>query len=266
MSDVFGLEGKVALVVGGGLGMGEATCLTLARAGCHVALIDSVPERAERVAEAVRSCGRKALPICLNVLEEASAADAVAAVERELGRLSIMATIVGMANYQRSEEMTAEHWDQDHNRNLRYFAFYAAAAARAMMASGEGGSITAVASVSGMQSAPYHAAYGAAKAGLISYVRSLSVEWALKNIRVNSVSPGVIATPRIDSEPMREMVAQSAIPFRRLGAPQDIANAILFLASDLASFVTGQNLAVDGGFTAQYTLGPPLGYRDEAGE
>lgn len=262
MSDLLGLEGKVALVVGGGEGMGRATCLNLAKAGCDIAVIDNVPGQAERIAESVRALGRKALPLCVNVLEEDSASDSVARVEYELGPLSTLVTIVGGAHFIRFEDMTAEMWDQDQVRNLRYFALYAQAAGRAMMASGQAGSITAVASVAGIQSAPFYAAYGAAKAGLINLVRSLSVEWALKNIRVNAVSPGVIRTPRIESQEMKDMVAQSLIPYRRLGEPQDIADAVLFLSSKLAGYVTGHNLPVDGGFTAQFTLGPPLGFRD----
>jgi NAD(P)-dependent dehydrogenase (short-subunit alcohol dehydrogenase family) len=239
MIDLLGLEGKVAMVVGGGLGMGHSTSLSLAKAGCDVAVIDVDRERAEFVA----------------------AAGAVATVESEFGRVDRLATIVGQAAWTTVLDVTEETWDLDHRRNLRYFFFVAQAAARAMIRGGNGGAIAAVASVSGIQSAPNHAPYGAAKAGLINLVRTMGVELAPHGIRVNANAPGTIKTPRTsqsaDHAAFVEKVRNSLIPFRRLGETQDIANGLLFMLSDLASFVTGQTLAVDGGFTAQFLLGAP---------
>jgi NAD(P)-dependent dehydrogenase (short-subunit alcohol dehydrogenase family) len=112
-----------------------------------------------------------------------------------------------------------------------------------------------------MQSAPSHAAYGAAKAGLINLVRSMAVELAKHNVRVNAVAPGAIRTPRTEktADPAKTAayIKNSLIPFERQGETQDIADAILFLSSGLASFVTGVTLPVDGGFTAQFLLGDP---------
>lgn len=261
MKDFFGLEGKAALVIGGGLGMGESTSLTLAEAGCDVAVADIDRARAEGVADKVRALGRRATVVVADVLDPATAQGSIEQVERDLGRIDVLATIVGQAEWSKVLDVTPETWDLDHRRNLRYFFFYAQAAARAMVAAGHGGAITAVASVSGIQSAPNHAAYGAAKAGLINLVRTMGVELAEKGIRVNAVAPGTIQTPRLaqnrDSGAWEQKIRDSLIPFRRLGTTQEIANAILFLSSDLASFVTGQTLAVDGGFTAQFLLGNP---------
>lgn len=261
MKDFFGLTGKVALVIGGGLGMGESTSLTLAEAGCDIAVADIDRPRAEAVAERVRGLGRRATVVIADVLDDAGAESAIAQVERDLGRIDVLATIVGQAEWSKVLDVTPEIWDRDHRRNLRYFFFYAQAAARAMVRAGHGGAITAVASVSGIQSAPNHAAYGAAKAGLINLVRTMGVELAEKGIRVNAVAPGTIQTPRIaqnhNAGDWEQKIRDSLIPFRRLGTTQEIADAILFLSSDLASFVTGQTLAVDGGFTAQFLLGNP---------
>lgn len=257
MTDFLKLTGKTALVIGGGLGMGEATAMTLAQAGCNVALVDCEADRAERVAAQIRALGREALPLVMNALDADSAARCVAAVNDTLGVPDILVTIVGQAAFTPATEISPELWDFDHARNLRYVFFHAQAVAKAMIAAGQGGSIVAVASVSGVQSAPRHAAYGAAKAGLINLVKSLGVEWAGHGIRVNAVSPGAIGTPRLSGPEYEARVARSLIPCRRLGTPQEIANAILFLASDLATFVTGHNLAVDGGFTAQFLLGMP---------
>jgi NAD(P)-dependent dehydrogenase (short-subunit alcohol dehydrogenase family) len=261
MIDLLGLEGKVAMVVGGGLGMGHSTSLSLAKAGCDVAVIDVDRERAEFVAAEVRETGRRGLAIVADALDPAAAAGAVATVESEFGRVDRLATIVGQAAWTTVLDVTEETWDLDHRRNLRYFFFVAQAAARAMIRGGNGGAIAAVASVSGIQSAPNHAPYGAAKAGLINLVRTMGVELAPHGIRVNAIAPGTIKTPRTsqsaDHAAFVEKVRNSLIPFRRLGETQDIANGLLFMLSDLASFVTGQTLAVDGGFTAQFLLGAP---------
>lgn len=255
----FGLKDKIALVVGGGQGMGEATALRLAEAGCDVALVDIDLARAERVAEAIRATGRRSIAIAADVLDETTAPETVRRVEEELGPLEVMATIVGQAAIASVLEITPEIWDRDHSRNLRYFLFYAQAAAKAMVRSGRGGAITAVGSVTGMQSAPSHAAYGAAKAGMINLVRSMAVELAPHDIRVNVVAPGTIRTPRIEAGPdfaaWDALIQGSLIPARRLGETKDVADAILFLSSDMARYVTGATLAVDGGFTAQWILG-----------
>jgi NAD(P)-dependent dehydrogenase (short-subunit alcohol dehydrogenase family) len=266
MTDFFGLTDKVALVVGGGRGMGESTALRLAEAGCHVAVADIAAERAEAVAERVRSLGRRAAAVVADAMDEATAGPSIAQVERELGGLDVMASIIGQAEWSSVLDMTPQTWDLDHRRNLRCFFFYAQAAARSMVRRRCRGAITAVASVSGIQSAPTHAAYGAAKAGVMNLVRTMAVELAEHDIRVNAVAPGHIDTPRIlDGKSEAELAARrgqirgTLVPFRRAGQTTDIANAILFLSSDLAGYVTGQTLGVDGGWTAQFLVGPPRG-------
>jgi NAD(P)-dependent dehydrogenase (short-subunit alcohol dehydrogenase family) len=129
------------------------------------------------------------------------------------------------------------------------------------MAATGGGSMVFVASVSGLQSAPMHSAYGVAKAGLMSLVRSAAVELGPRNIRVNAVAPGVVWTPRVSGylgEEGRQKNAENA-PLRRVALPADIASAILFLTSDLSSYVTGQTLVVDGGVTAKFGWPMPEG-------
>jgi NAD(P)-dependent dehydrogenase (short-subunit alcohol dehydrogenase family) len=259
MTDFFGLTGKVALVIGGGMGIGETTSLRLADAGCDVAVVDIDLARAERVADEIRKLGRNATAIAADVLDEATAPDVVAQTEAALGRLDILITIVGQATIAPALEITPELWDLEHRRNLRYFFFYAQAAAKAMVRSGRGGVITALGSITGMECAPSHSAYGAAKAGMISLVKSLSVELAPYDIRVNVVAPGVIKTPRIaegpDFQAWEDRIRNSLVPARRLGETKEVADAILYVSSDLATYVTGATIAVDGGFTAQWALG-----------
>ena len=268
MTDFFGLTDKVALVIGGGQGIGEATAMRLAEAGCHVAVVDIDQGRADKVAEQIRGLGRRAAAVAADVLDESTAPTTVAKAEEELGPLNIMATIVGQAYVASVLDITPEMWDLEHRRNLRYFFFYAQAAAKAMIRSGKAGAITAVGSVTGMECAPSHAAYGAAKAGLINLIRSMAVELAPDNIRINVVAPGTIKTPRIeqgkDFQAWDTLIRNSLIPAKRLGETKEIADAIVYLSSDMASYVTGATLAVDGGFTAQWILG--VGARQKTAE
>jgi NAD(P)-dependent dehydrogenase (short-subunit alcohol dehydrogenase family) len=138
---------------------------------------------------------------------------------------------------------------------LRHFFNLARVAGKHMAGNGSG-AIVAIASVSGLRSAPLHGPYGAAKAGLMSLVRTLAVELGRDGVRVNAVAPGAVLTPRVEAMMSEERRAESAasIPLGRLATPDDIARAVAFLSSDLAAYVTGQTLAVDGGATAQFPL------------
>ena len=252
------LEGKSVLIVGGGQGVGESTAKLLARVGCRIAVVDVVQERADRVAAAVANLGQPSASIVGNVLEDGQAKDVVERAERELGGLDALVTTIGQASFNSILDMTPEQWDHDHRKNLRYFFFTAQSVARSLVARGKPGSMVCISSVGGMQSTPNHASYGAAKAGLINLVRTMAVEWAPHNIRVNAIAPGSIATPRIPATPERvERTQKGLIPTKRLGTTDEIGKAALFLLSDLASYVTGHTLLVDGGWMAAYLLGIP---------
>ena len=249
--DLFGLEGKKALVIGGGQGMGESRARLLAQAGCDVAIVDVEADRAERVAAVVRGLGRKGAAIVANVLEDAGAEDAVAEAERVLGGLDVMVSIVGQALFTPLVDMSPEDWDSDQRRNLRYFFVAGRLVARSMIARGVPGSMVCIASTDGLQAAPFHASYGAAKAGLVQLVKSMAVEWAVHGIRVNSVAPGSISTPRLpDTEGHRQAMKDSLVPMERSGTTDDIGKAVLFLASDMSAYTTGHTLMVDGGWMA----------------
>ncbi len=209
--DVFGLRGKSALVVGGGQGMGESTSRMLAAMGCNVAVLDYERARADAV---VASLGNtvEAIALDADVLDDAAAQAAVARAHEAFGGVSILVTIVGQAAYVPLTEMTFEQWDHDQRRNLRYVFVMAQTFARVCMQSGAPGAIVVVASVSGLQSAPKHAAYGAAKAGLVNLVKSMAVEWAPHAIRVNAVAPGSIVTPRRPDSPERQAEIAGSFP------------------------------------------------------
>jgi len=254
----FGLDGKRILVLGGGQGMGESTSMLLAAAGARVAVADLEVERAERVATAVDG-----VPIVVDVTDDEALVGAIARAETELGPLDGLVTIIGMAAWARLVDMTTETWDLDHRRNLRYFFLAAREVARSLIARGAPGSIVCVASIDGIRSAAGHASYGAAKAGLVNLVKTMTAEWSGHGIRVNAIAPGAMITPRIPERSAEEEAEMmSTVPMHRRGTTDDIGKAALFFLSDLSTYVSGQTLAVDGGFTAvgpiDYTANLPL--------
>lgn len=253
-----GLDGKRILVLGGGQGMGESTSTLLAAAGAQVAVADLEAERAERVATAVGG-----VPIVVDVTDDDALVAAIARTETELGPLDGLVTIIGMAAWARLVDMTTDVWDLDHRRNLRYFFLAAREVARSLIARGAPGSIVCVASIDGIRSAAGHASYGAAKAGLVNLVKTMTAEWSSHGIRINAVAPGAMITPRIPERSVdEEAEMMSTVPMHRRGTTDDIARAALFFLSDLSTYVSGQTLAVDGGFTAvgpiDYTANLPL--------
>jgi NAD(P)-dependent dehydrogenase (short-subunit alcohol dehydrogenase family) len=256
-ASLFGLDGKKALIVGGGRGMGEASAKMLAQAGCDVAVLDNEAERASLVADAVVAFGRKGVPIVADILDEASVRKAVADAEQALDGLDILVTIVGQALFKPLLDISLDEWDHDQSRNLRYFFVTARAVASSMVARDTPGSMICVGSVDGMVGAPGHGAYGAAKAGLMHLVKTMAAEWGRNGIRVNAVAPGSITTPRLpETEQSRLLMEQSVIPLGRPGTTREVGGAVLFLASDLSSYVTGHTLMVDGGWMAANLFDP----------
>lgn len=254
---LLGLEGKRALIVGGGRGMGESSALFLATAGCDVAVLDNEESRAEQVAQAVRERGRKGVAIVADIFDEADVARAVRETEEALGGLDVLVTIVGQALFKPLVETSLEEWDFDQTRNLRYFFVTARAVAASMLKRGTGGSIIGVGSIDGLVGAPGHGAYGAAKAGLLHLVKSMAAEWGRDGIRVNAIAPGSITTPRLpETDQSRTWMEESVLPIGRAGTTDEIAGAVLFLASNLSGYVTGHTVAVDGGWLAANIFDP----------
>lgn len=260
MKDFFGLAGKIAMVVGGGQGIGESGARHLAEAGCDVAVVDLDPLRAEAVAEIVRSLGRRAASIPADILDDAQVAALCDRTEAALGGLDILVCVVGASKFGGILELSADEWDRDHARNLRYFFLCTQAAARSFIRRKVDGRIVGIATGGAFGSMPFRSPYGAAKAGLIHFVKSMAVELGEYGIRVNAVAPGPTVTPRV-----ADRMATSAwtseigkIPLQRLGNVDDIGKAVLFMASDMAAHVTGATLPVDGGSTIapNYDLGP----------
>jgi 2-deoxy-D-gluconate 3-dehydrogenase len=249
--ELLGLSGKKALVLGGGQGMGEGIALLFARVGVDVAVVDRELERAESVAVRARAYGRTAIALRADVLDDGALVEVMAQAEVALGGLDILITIVGLATFKAALDLTMDDWDQDQRRNLRYVFLAAQTFAASVRKRGGRGAITSLSSMSGVRSAAGHAGYGAAKYALVNLVRTLAVEWAPYGIRVNAVTPGSIATPSFpDTAETREIMRHSLVPMRRSGSIDEICRSMLFLSSDMAAYVTGHNLLVDGGWGA----------------
>jgi NAD(P)-dependent dehydrogenase (short-subunit alcohol dehydrogenase family) len=256
MEDVFKLEGKKAVIVGGGLGIGRASAELLAGAGAAVAIVDVERERADGVAEAIAGGGVTAVGLTADVLDREGGPAAIDDAADRLGGLDVLVTVVGRSTYAPLIDMTDEHFDLDLSRNMGYVRRVCRAFARRVVREGHGGAIVIIASVAGLFGAPGNAGYGAAKAALISLGRSMALEWAQYGIRVNCIAPGSIATDHWVTSRGEGAQAEAAeraagVPMKRMGDQEEIAKAVLFLASDMASYVTGETLVVDGGRTVR---------------
>ncbi|MEZ5737168.1 MAG: SDR family NAD(P)-dependent oxidoreductase [Novosphingobium sp.] len=253
-TDMLGLTDKVAIVWGGGFGMGERTSLRLAEAGAHVAVVDIVPERADKIAGEIVAGGGKAVALEADVTDEPSVLAALDAAEDALGPVDVMATVIGLGVWGQLLDFTMEQWEEAHRINLTSFYLPARAVARSLIRNGKPGAIACVSSVSGLTSAPNHGGYGAAKAGMINLIRTMANEWGQHGIRVNAAMPGSCATPRLDFGEAGLAKMKQLLPLGRPATPDEIAKALVFLVSDLASYVTGHNLCVDGGWTSTFLM------------
>jgi 3-oxoacyl-[acyl-carrier protein] reductase len=251
-----GLRRKRVLLAGTGPGIGRACALAFAEAGARVACVDIEQERADEVAEALRAAGAEALALRADVRRRDSISVAVDAMVRAFDGIDVCVDIIGEARWGRVLELTDADWDDSFDLVLRHLFYLAQAVGKQMVAQATGGAIVSISSVSGIASAPLHAAYGAAKAGLMALTRTLAVELAAARVRVNAVAPGAVLTPRVIERltPERRGESARAIPMGRLAEPDEIAKVVVFLASDLASYITGQTVIVDGGATAQFPL------------
>ena len=246
-----GLRGSTAIVLGAGPGIGATTVQALASAGCVVLAADLNDEAARSTAS---TSDGEVHPVHVDVTDRASVQTLFAEAEASFGRPSAVVNVIGISRAKGLADTTDEDWHTMLELNLRQQFVVAQEALRVLA---RPGSYTAVASINGTVSSPRNAAYGAAKAGLVSLVRSAALEFAEDGVRVNAVAPGIVETPRLkgffDSTGMREEFAV-AVPMKRVARPADIAGAIVFLVSPLAAYITGQVISVDGGASIKYPL------------
>jgi len=250
------LDGQVHMVLGAGQGIGYQTSHALSAFGATVVCIDRDGERAEQVAAEVGG-----VPLVGEITDRESMATMFGHVEKEYGRLDGVADIVGLARYKPLIELTDEDWDFHVDIVLRHAYLALEQAAKLWQRTNSGGSIAFVASVAGIQSSPNLAAYGAMKAALMSLVRTAAVELGPQGIRVNSVAPGTVRTPRAQANPKwtQELLDANIrkTPTRRLSYPADIASALLFLLSPLSAQITGESLVIDGGNMILFNVDTP---------
>lgn len=242
------LTGKTAIVTGGSRGIGRAVALALAEAGASVAIIYAGNTKAaEETKQAVEEKGVQAMAIQCDVSDEKAVADMVKAVKKEWGRIDILVNNAGITRDGLLMIMKEEDWQAVLNTNLNG-AFHCTKAVSRLMMKQRSGSIINITSVVGETGNAGQANYAAAKAGLIGFTKSVAKELASRNIRCNAVAPGCITTDMtavLGEEAVDAMV--KTIPMGRVAQPEEVAKAVLFLASDDASYITGQTLNVDGG-------------------
>lgn len=249
----FRLDGRVALVTGASRGLGQAMAIALAQAGADVALSSS-SEAGETVA-AVRAAGRRVIDLPLD-LGAASVSDLAALVDRvvgELGRLDILVNNAGIIRRTPAIDFSEADWDDVIAINERAVFFLAQAAARRMIPAG-GGSIINTASLLSYQGGINVPSYTAAKSAVAGLTRALANEWARQGVRVNGIVPGYFATDntaQLRDDPDRSAAILDRIPAGRWGTPDDLAGAVVFLASPASAYVNGHLLAVDGGWLAR---------------
>ena len=257
LQDFFGLAGKVAIVTGGGSGIGKASAIALAGAGAEVVVADIDAGAAEQVASQIRAEGFKAAAVAADIGDEAAIVALFQTVQASHGRLDILVNCAADYSKRNFLETSGESWDRLHRVTLRGTFLCMREGVKAMIAAGNGGRVVNVSSIASLHPSVYdNGCYGAAKAGVNALTRAAALEFAEHGINVNAILPGPVFTegPQklMAAGKMEDVKGPAASPARyimkRLGKPEEIAAAILFLSSPGASYVTGQSWAVDGGF------------------
>ena len=255
------LEGKVAIITGAGTGMGESHARRFAKEGAAVVLAEIDLPSAERVADEIKAEGGKALAIKVDISNKADVEEMVKKALDAFGKIDILVNNAAVFKGAPAVELSEADWDFVLDVNLKG-QFLCAQAVGRHMVEGKQGKIVNIASVSGHRGGPVTgAAYCASKGGVLSLTRQLAIEWAPYNINVNSVSPGTTTTPMLmnffKAAGMSIEDHNRWIPLSKPNSPEDMSNAVLFLASSESDTITGQDILVDGGITTLYW---PKGY------
>jgi len=257
------LQGKRVLIVGGvGDGIGGAVTRAVANSGAAGVVVTSRSlERAEAAATEIRSASTNAFGIAGDVLNGEDIKRVVDETVKKLGGVDALITVVGGSSafvpWQPLDETSDEDWDLIFDINIRYVSRYVRAVLKVFLAQGTGGTITSVGSNLGVFGAPMAAAYGAAKASLMSLAKSVAAEYGRRGIRMNIINSGTVVT-----EAIRDTISDPAtffqqVPMGRPGTPEEIAQAVVFCSSPRSAYMTGQSINVDGGVTSRYPLALP---------
>ncbi len=255
--DLLNLDGRIVVVSGAaGGGIGTTISAMVARAGATVIAVSRSQANLERHIAPLVSQGLSIIPLAADAQTEQGVAAVMECVRGTRGDLYGLVNVAGGAapsTWGRTTRVSRADWQALFSQNLDSMFFMSAAVAAELRAQGRPGSLGSISSISGVNSAPFHAGYGAAKAAMLSVVRTMALELALDGIRVNAVAPGPTATPAsttyVEDDPQRD---RRAIPMGRRGRPEEIAGAVLFLLSGLSGYITGQCLLVDGGINLKW--------------
>ncbi|WP_423800855.1 SDR family NAD(P)-dependent oxidoreductase [Neobacillus sp. SAB-20_R2A] len=242
------LQDKVAVITGGASGIGAATARLFVSEGAKVVLVDLNEEKGKAFEAELKTLNAEALFIKANITSEEDVANVFKQTVETFGKVDVVFNNAGIGRVQPSHELEYSEWRNTVNVDLDGVFLVAREAIREMLKK-EGGTIVNTASMYGWVGSPGSAAYNAAKGGVINLTRSLALEYAEQNIRVNALCPGFIDTPIIPEESKQALA--EVTPMKRLGKAEEMAKAVLFMASDDSSFMTGNSLTVDGGYTAQ---------------
>ena len=253
INNLFDVSGRKALVTGAGRGIGKVLAIALAEAGCDVAILEIDKKTAESTATEIRQKGRKSIAIQVDITKKEQVDKAFAETAKALGGLDICINNAGISIQKPAEELPEVDWDKVIDINLKGVFLCSQAAARIMIPQ-KSGSIINIASMSGIAvNVPQkQAVYNTSKAGVAMLTKSLAVEWAPYGIRVNSVSPGYMKT-EMTMASMTHLFPtwESLTPMGRLGVPEELRGAVVYLGSDASSYMTGHDLVIDGGYTAR---------------
>ena len=244
----FDLTGKVALVTGASKGLGRTMAHALARAGADVAIASRTQRDLDDAAAEIQAAGRRVLPVAADVAEEASIERLVRRVLDHFGQIDVLVNNAGIEGQGAVTEMDADYWDRIMRVNLRG-PMLCCKHVGPHMIERRSGKVINVASVLATRVARYMSPYSASKGGLVQLTRTLALEWIRHNVQVNAIAPGYFLTPMNEEFFQTELGEKliSSLPVRRLGEPRELEGAVVFLASEATSYVTGTVLYVDGG-------------------
>jgi NAD(P)-dependent dehydrogenase (short-subunit alcohol dehydrogenase family) len=244
----FSLEGRVALVTGAAQGIGRAIAELFAEKGANIVLVDI--NASTETAVVVKGFGRELLELQADLTKSSDIASVVEAAMKRFGRIDILSNTAGVVHLDDAENLSEAMWDQTMAVNLKAVFMLAQAVGRTMIKNG-GGTIINMASQASVVALDNHVAYCASKAAVVSVTKNLAMEWGQFNITVNAISPTVVLTELGKKAWAGEVgeAMKKLIPVGRFGVPEEIAAAALFLASDAARLITGENLIIDGGYT-----------------
>lgn len=249
MADWLGLGGKTCVVSGAGGGIGRAIALELARAGARVAVLDLNAESAAQTVSEVEAAGGQAIAVACDITDPESLKRARAAINDQLGPCDVLINNAALVRAGRLDSLSLADWNAVMTVNLTGFFLSSQIFSEDMV---RGGAIVHIASAAGSTPQPTSGSYSVSKAGVMMLSRNIAMEWGDRGIRSNVVSPAMVITPMsevIYENPVIREQREKAIPLGRIGRMQDIADAVCFLASDRASYISGQEILVDGGWS-----------------